>query len=193
MFYRRAIVLAIGCGSVLTLWDRGLGISSYAEEPATTARQSASKKIVPIHKSLSEWKQQLTRKQYNVTRRGETEPPFSGKLWNNKRHGSYHCLCCQLELFSWQTKFESNTGWPSFWQSVDKDCIHLAEDRSDPNEVRTEVLCARCDAHLGHVFDDGPPPTGLRFCMNSTALAFVEVVGEPAPPAQAAAIRARGK
>jgi peptide-methionine (R)-S-oxide reductase len=193
MFYRRAVIVAIGCGSVLAVWDRGLGVYSHADEPAVAIRQSASKKIVPIHKTVAEWKQQLTRKQFNVTRRGETEPAFSGKLWDNKRHGSYHCVCCQLELFTWRTKFESNTGWPSFWQSVYKECIRLADDRSDPNEVRTEVLCARCDAHLGHVFDDGPPPTGLRFCMNSAALSFSEEADKPAPRSQSAAIRARGK
>ena len=193
MFYCRAVIVAIGCGSVLAVWDSGLGVYSHADEPAATIRQSASKKIVPMHKSLAEWKQQLTRKQFNVTRRGETEPAFSGKLWDNKRHGTYHCICCELELFTWQTKFESNTGWPSFWRSADKDFIRVAEDRSDPNEVRTEVMCARCDAHLGHVFDDGPPPTGLRFCMNSTALKFVEEPGKPAPRGQSAATGARGK
>jgi peptide-methionine (R)-S-oxide reductase len=193
MCYRRAVCLAIGSGMVLTLWGRGLSISTHADEPTGASRPAVAKKIVPIHKSLAEWKRQLTRKQFNVTRRGETEPPFSGKLWNNKRHGSYHCVCCQLKLFNWQAKFESNTGWPSFWQAIDKDCVRLAVDLSDPNEVRTEVICARCDAHLGHVFDDGPPPTGLRFCMNSAALTFVEEAGEPAPTAQSTAIRARGK
>ena len=188
MFYRRAVCLVIGWGLVLN-WP-GLSVSLHADEAAETSHRATVRKIVPIHKSLAEWKQQLTRKQFNVTRRGETEPPFSGKLWNNKRHGSYHCVCCELELFSWQAKFESNTGWPSFWQALDKDCIRVAEDRSDPNEVRTEVRCARCDAHLGHVFDDGPPPTGLRFCMNSAALTFVD---EAAPPSQAAKNRVRAK
>jgi peptide-methionine (R)-S-oxide reductase len=193
MFYRRAVMVAILCGLVLALAARAPIASSHAEEPTTSVRRSASKKVVPVHKTFAEWKQRLTRKQFNVTRRGETEPPFTGKLWNNKRHGTYHCVCCDLELFSWQEKFESNTGWPSFWQAIDRDYILLAEDRNDPNEVRTEVRCARCDAHLGHVFDDGPPPTGLRFCMNSAALSFVEDADDRAPRTQAATHRTQGQ
>ncbi len=189
MFDRHAVMLAILSGLALASVDRGLIVSSHAEEPATSIRHSAGKKIVPIHKTTAEWKRQLTRRQFNVTRRGETERPFSGQLWNNKRHGSYHCVCCDLELFSWQTKFESNTGWPSFWQVIDKDCILLAEDRSDPAELRIEVRCARCDGHLGHVFDDGPPPTGLRFCINSAALSFVEDADDNAPRSHAATHR----
>jgi peptide-methionine (R)-S-oxide reductase len=193
MFYRRAIIVAIGCGSVAAAADRGLIVLSHAEEPTASIRRSESKEIVPIQKTFAEWKRKLTRRQFNVTRRGETEPPFTGKLWNNKRHGTYRCVCCDLELFTWRAKFESNTGWPSFMQAIDRDYILLAEDRSDPTEVRTEVRCARCDAHLGHVFDDGPPPTGLRFCMNSAALSFVEDADERTPRTQAATHRPRGQ
>jgi peptide-methionine (R)-S-oxide reductase len=164
-------------------------VLSFGQGP-TLVPDSATRKIVPVEKSLKEWKRQLTRRQFNVARRGDTEPPFSGKLWNNKRHGTYYCVCCDLELFDWRTKFESNTGWPSFWQVIDRDCIRLLIDHSDPNEVRTEVRCAQCDAHLGHVFDDGPAPSGLRFCMNSAALTFVADAETAAPQVRATAKRA---
>ncbi|HWB14556.1 MAG TPA: peptide-methionine (R)-S-oxide reductase MsrB [Pirellulales bacterium] len=129
--------------------------------------------LEPVHKTDREWKRLLSLKEYRVTRQKETELPFSGKYVHTKKEGVYRCVCCGGKLFGSDTKFDSGTGWPSFYAPLNEKAIGTAADYSD-GTLRMEVTCSRCDAHLGHVFGDGPAPTGLRYCINSVALKLQE-------------------
>ncbi len=182
---RRRGVLAAGAASLAAL------VWATTRKPAVAAANAtvqgpvtivpfddAGVRLAPVSmakvvKSDAEWQKQLDATEFVVARKEGTERPFSGSTWNLHDRGLYRCVCCGTPLFDSETKFESGTGWPSFWQPIAKENVAELSDRTFMM-VRTAVACRRCDAHLGHVFDDGPKPTGLRYCMNSAAMKFVK-------------------
>jgi peptide-methionine (R)-S-oxide reductase len=144
-------------------------------EFSDSGERKGSVHVPKVVKSESEWQKQLSPNAFEITRRDGTEMAFTGQYWNNHDPGLYRCICCDTALFNANTKFESGTGWPSFWQPIAPENVEEIRDRS-LGMSRTAVACRRCDAHLGHVFDDGPQPTRLRYCMNSASLRFVKSV-----------------
>jgi peptide-methionine (R)-S-oxide reductase len=169
-------------GALLWRWRKPYVIEVQAKtEPgevtivqfSDTGKRLDKVKIAKVVKTEEEWRKQLAPAAFEVTRHADTEIAYTGKYWNLHDKGIYRCICCDNALFNSSTKFESGTGWPSFWEPIAKENVREITDRSIGMD-RTAVACTECDAHLGHVFDDGPKPTGLRYCMNSASLRFVK-------------------